>query len=230
MQRATGVMFVVGILMVLHVTAVGAGDGNWQLRFGGAFLSTHGGVSVDVGPGAGVATSIGTGAGVGFGAERRLSPRLGLELGLIATGPEISVKVGGSAGGSVVQTEILTFVPVTVGLNIHLTKDSPVDVYVGPMLAFVQYSGVQLDTGEWPWVDLGDIWPTVHTEQSASTFVGNSSEVTWGLNAGADIRIASSRWSVTVGFKYLETSLEMQDGGRYPVNPSIFCLGAGFRF
>jgi outer membrane protein W len=125
--------------------------------------------------------------------------------------------------------------PLTVGANFHLVEDGPIDVYIGPMLALVRYSGLGFGTAadlDWPW------WPLDESSLSTSTKVSSkdTSEVTWGARLGAGVGFGKKkRWSVQLSLSYLDAALELDritEPGTTTValDPLMFSFGFGWRF
>ncbi len=95
----------------------------------------------------------------------------------------------------------------------------PVDVYVGPLLAYVFYSSFDLV------VD-----PMVPHREGFKT----DDDIGVGISAGLDVLLGEGGWSLNAAFKYLDTTLvaTAPDGGigRTDIDPMIFSVGVGYRF
>jgi len=203
---------------------------NWQLRFG-AIVSDVGDTSVTVEPGY-VNASIGAGGGGSVSLERRVTPLIGLEFGIAATGSNIDLSAGVGAKSAFVSTDILMMAPLTLGANFHFVNDGPIDVYAGPLLAYNRYSELSVRTGVdfpwWPWGD--EDWAT------ASVRTTENSELTWGARAGLGVFFGKGRrWSAQFALTYLDATYEFKqesEPGRASISldPLMFGFGVGFQF
>jgi hypothetical protein len=102
----------------------------------------------------------------------------------------------------------ISMTPLTAALNVHLTPESPVDLYVAPVLG-------------WAWLDLDrDLLGLglLTSDDSESGFV-------WGLGAGIDVPLGKGTWVFTGSLEYL--SVDVSEGSFDNV---VVYLGAGFRF
>lgn len=205
----------------------------WKVRVAAVAVDADGRFSVEAGSD-GASTDVNIGAGFSVRFERTLTPRLGIELGLagIASGVDVSADWADCDRGT--SVDMLTMAPITVGLNVHLTPDSPVDVYVGPMLAIVNYSDIRVRSG---WDCDGDDDTFWDFNWDAKVRSKSDSDLTWGLNAGADIAFGSSgRWSAHLGLTYIETTAELKrdfEGSRLThlrMDPLMFNIGFAYAF
>ena len=195
-----------------------AGEAHWQLRFGGVGVATDLGYDT-VGD---ARYSEGGATGLGISAEYRFAHRLGAEFGIAAA-------VGIDGYTYPYDFNTFSFVPLTAGLNFHLTPDRKVDVYLGPVLAWVHYEDLTftvypgVHSHHWPY------WlPGVHENLRVED------DFALGANLGFDVRFGDSRWSFCTALKYLATNLDATDfeGRRVDVDlgPVILSVGAGYRF
>ncbi len=188
----------------------------WRLHLDLAVVNASGDfVAVDVG-GAGVDVDFDSAVGAGLRGEYRFSELLGVEIGVLGAG-SVDVKAGVFDGGVGTAVGVNSFSPVSLGLNFHLTADSPVDVYAGPLLAIVNYGDVDVETG------IG----------GATTSVSVDSDVGWGAIVGLDVPIGSRGWTLQTNVRFIETSLKgSHDDLSFDSNfdPFIFSLGVGYRF
>lgn len=212
----------VGVLMAIFVLAFSAAgslraddETGWKIRVDLAFLDPGGdALIVDVGDET-IATSLDSGGGVGVAAEYRFSRRLGVEFGVLAAA---SVDLSSGIFGPVFDNtvEIASFTPVTVGLDVHLTPGKAVDLYLGPQLSWVGYSGVNVSTG------LG----------GTNSSLDLDSDVGPGAIVGVDVPIGQKGWLFQANFRMIDTN--MKRGGTSPLDvefdPRIFSLGFGYRF
>ena len=194
-------------------------DPGWSIRFYAASIdfdntghSLHGSrpdYEIDIG------------FGIGVNAEYRLSRRLGLDLGVLG-GAAADVAWESLGGGDWVWTayDTLTFTPLTAGLDIHLTPDSNVDLFICPMLAWIHYGGIVVHSAS-HWTGT----TTIEFEEDLG--VG----VTLGLGAPFGAR---GRWFFVANLTHLESRLDGigAGGGRLAgdYGATIFGLGLGHHF
>lgn len=195
-------------------------DTGWEIRFYAAAIDmdhSSAGLTRPAGTTRGYDTSVG--GGVGFNAEYHFSKRLGIDLGLLTGGNvEIEAHTYRAGGTSWTTYDTLTFTPLTVGLDIHLTPDSPVDFYACPMVALIQYSSVT-------WYDepSGTAWDVDFDED-------------FGLGArlGIGVPFGQNRWSFQANLTYLDSSLEGRGANGVRIDSgydsTILGLGVGYRF
>jgi outer membrane protein W len=155
--------------------------------------------------------------GFGIDFEFRASRRLGIDFGVLTASPELDVVY--DEASIITASAKLRITPIYAGLNVHLTPDSRFDLFIGPLLAYVVYSGFDLV------VD-----PAFLTEEG---FVSED-EFALGVNLGLDVRLGDSGWLLTAAFKYLDTTLEAsprdEGTGSTAIDPKIFSIGVGYRF
>jgi opacity protein-like surface antigen len=160
------------------------------------------------------------GGGVGFNAEYRFSRRLGIDLGVFS-GAEVDVDAPTYRTGhsSWVTHDTLTFTPLTMGLDIHLTPDSRVDLYACPQVALVHYGR----------------WATTHANPDG--FIARmdfDEDIALGATLGLGLPLGKKRWSLQAMATYIDSSLEGsgRDGLRISsgYNSTIFGFGFGYRF
>ena len=160
-----------------------------------------------------------TGGGVGLNAEYRFSRRLGIDVGLFSGG---SVDIGvhnfhpGDTGW--VTHDTLTFTPLTLGLDIHLTPDERVDFYACPLVAWTHYGRLSSYSGS----------------RGVESEIDFSEDLSFGLRLGLGVPFGQNRWSFQVNATYLDSGLEGRgangvriDGG---YDSTIFGVGVGYRF
>ncbi len=191
----------------------------WQLRFYVAAVDLDHSSSGLTRPAGTSRIGTDAGGGVGVNGEYRFSRRLGIDLGLFTGG---SVDVEASAyrvgGTSRVAYDSLTFTPLTVGLDVHLTPASRVDVYVAPLIALIQYGELRTTAGP----------------HGAGTEIDFDEDIAPGLSLGLGVPFGKKGWSFQAHITYLDSSLEGQgvDGLRVSsgYDSTIFGIGAGYRF
>lgn len=203
----------------------------WHLRFGAVVADTNGSSPVTAEPGH-VSAGIDAGGGGSVSLERRISPRIGIEFGVAATGLNVNVSAGAASKNVFTSTEVLVLAPLTLGANFHLVNDGPIDVYLGPLLTYNRFSELTVRTGAdfpwWPWSE--DEWTT------ASVRWTSSSELSWGAHAGMGVFFGHKRkWSAQLALTYLDATYEFEresEPGRTSISldPLMFGFGIGFRF
>ena len=157
-----------------------------------------------------------TGVGGGVRGEYRYSSRYGVELGVVsAASVDVSSQV--VAGTTASSVEVSSFAAYTVGVNVHLTQDRPVDVYVGPLIALVQYSDVEAGT----------------TLGGTTTSVSIDDDIGFGAIVGIDVPLGERGWLVQASLRYIKTDIKGSEGGvtiDSDFDPLIFSAGVGYRF
>jgi outer membrane protein W len=193
-----------------------AGDGPWQLRITGLSMNPTGDTVVVPDSGERIVFNAGNGYGFGIDLEYRASRRLGIDFGVLSATPVIDVLI--DEVGVISASAKPRITPLYAGLNVHLTPDSQVDLYFGPMLAYVIYSSFDLVVDPW-----------FLTEGFVT-----QNDFGIGVNLGLDIRLGDAGWLFTAAFKYLDTTLVAsppdESVGRTDIDPMIFSIGVGYRF
>ncbi len=201
----------------------------WHLRFGAVLADSNGGSQWTAEPGS-VSGGVDAGGGGSVSLERRVSPLVGIEFGVAATGLNLNVSAGVGSKSVFTSTEVLVLAPLTLGANFHIVDDGPVDVYAGPLLTYNRFSELTVRTGVdspwWPWEDDG--WTTVRWT--------SSSELSWGAHAGLGVYFGSKRkWSAQFALTYLDATYEAERSSdsattSISIDPLMFGFGFGFRF
>ena len=203
----------------------------WHLRIGALVAGSNGGSLAMVEPGH-VSAGVDAGGGGRISLERRVSPLIGVEFGLAATGLAIDVSAGAGAKNAFTSTDALVMTPVTLGANFHFVNDGPIDVYAGPLLTYNRFSKLSVRTGvDFPWWPFGDEdWTTT------TIWWTGSSELSWGAHAGLDVFFGKKKkWSAQFALTYLDATYKAE---REPdpvmtsvsLDPLMFGFGFGLRF
>jgi outer membrane protein W len=158
--------------------------------------------------------------------ERRFGARIGLDVALLQSGHDVDGTVKGTLMlvdnmtddvlemTQVSETEKIgeiDFTPLFVGVNFHLTPARPLDVYLGPFLAWVTYGDLEFD------------------DESISI----DDDFAIGAVAGVDVPFGRGRWCFSGALRYLGTEADPGSGpDDHPldVNPWIVHAGVGYRF
>lgn len=211
-------LFFTLVLLALPAIASAQDDG-WQLRIGGVWVDpTANFLDLEI-DGDRVEAGADGDFGFGLALERRFSSRLGLEIGALTAEPDLGLAAT-LAGFQFSASDRVEFTAVTAGLNVHLTPGRAVDLYIGPLFAYVLYGDVSLNV-----------------QTPAGTLSQNFSsddDFALGAQIGADFWFGESPWSLNLAAKYLDTSLEITDSDGEVTDlgfePLILSVGFGYRF
>lgn len=219
-------MFRTSLICTLLLTAalialpVDAQDDSWQLRISGVWVDPDVSFSDVDSDGDGVDAGADSEIGFGLALERRFSSRLGLELGALYAAPDLTLDANLAGGPQFSVSDSVGFTAITAGLNIHLTPDKSVDLYVGPLLGYVFYGDVGFQI-------------QVDGETFAADFTSDD-DFALGAQIGADIPFGDGPWSLNLAARYLDTNLEVTDdeGEKTDLgfDPLILSVGFGYRF
>ncbi len=161
----------------------------------------------------------------GIEIERRLTPRLGVELGILNSRPRFEANIdlapredetGFYEGQHALLVSEAAFRPITAGLNIHLTPERRVDLTLTPLAGYAFYDDLSFSfAGE-------------------RTTLAVDDDFVWGLRLGADIPLGEGRWGVSLGARYLDASMDATDaeGDSFAIglDPVIFTAGVSLRW
>lgn len=156
---------------------------------------------------------LGSGTLFGLSAEYLFSNRLGVEAAVMSGDLDSGWMFDRGELWLMAEDDV-DFMPITVGLNYHVTPDKRADVFIGPFLGLVQYDDADF-------------------ESQGETFVRDfDDDVGFGFQAGVDVPFGwDSPWLFTSALRYMATSAE-EVGGRFDlaVDPVIITAGIGYRF
>lgn len=206
-----GALAGLAVVLAAPATAAHAGDGPWRLRVTLVAMDSPSSSVAAGGPGGSVSVGAEVGGGLGADLEYRASRRLGIDLAVLSAAPSFGAHID-IGHGRVRLASGITVTPITAGLNVHLTPDSRADVYVGPLLAYITYSGAEIS-----------IVPGV------TQSVGDNHDMGIGANLGVDVGLGSGSWSVSAVLRYIETAVNVPPGG-VGFDPVVFGIGFGYRF
>ncbi len=216
--RCIRVLFVVALAVTTAVQTTRAADDDpaWTVRFDVAWADPSGDFEATATGAGTLETSFDSGFGAGLRGEYQFSPRFGLDLGVLSVGSvDISAGVVGGTTGS--NLEVSSFTPVTVGLNVHLTPDRPLDLYVGPVLAWVSYSGLDIRTAI----------------ATAGSSVSVDDDVGFGAIIGLDVPLGEWGWLIQANLRFIATDIS-NSGVAVTIDskfdPLIVSVGFGYRF
>jgi len=162
-----------------------------------------------------------------IGYEHRFSGLFGLEFVLLRTTSDIDGRLLGTfwvndintgdliETGPLDETEELgdlTYTPLTVGPNFHLTRRSKVDLCVALVLGYVLFADLEI-TGE---------------------KVTLENDFTRGATLGVDVPFGQGKWALNAALRYLGMDAKIDeegfDGDPIDVNPVILQVGASYHF
>ena len=204
------------LVCALCPITAGAGDGPWEVRVFGLSMNPTGDTVVVPDTDERIPFNAGNGYGFGIDLEYRASHRLGIDVGVLTAQPVIDVLI--DEVGVISASAKPRITPIYAGLNVHLIPDGPIDLYIGPVLAYVVFSSFDLVVDPW-FLTEGFV-----TENDFGI----------GVNLGLDIRLGEGGWLITAAFKYLDSILVAsppdESIGRTDIDPMIFSVGVGYRF
>ena len=207
-----------GLLHPSHARAETSGE--WQARFSGLWVDPDVGFFDLDEAGDRFETDADSGFGIGLGLERRLNHRLGLEAAIQIAEPELGLDAA-LAGIRFRASDRIRFDVFSLGLNFHLTPDRAVDLYVGPVLAYVSFGDLSIDT-------------TVGDGLRVREDFDSDDDFALGAQIGADVGLGSGRWSLNLAARWLDTTLEVTDDEGEVTDlgfePLILSAGFGVRF
>jgi outer membrane protein W len=205
----------VAALAIAAALPAAAGDA-WHLRVGGAYVVPDLEASWTDDEGYAYRSGSNSSTGIALGLEYRFTEAVGLELGYLTASPEVVIS-GETFGWAAIGSDDLRFGAVTAGINLHLTPRSPVDLYLGALVATVDYSDVSFSLPGGEWVDIA----------AADDFA-------YGASIGADVKLGGG-WTVNAAVTYLDSEYEAtveQFGStkRFDFTPLVYVVRLGYRF
>ena len=216
---ATAVLCVFLILAPVAAAQELAGDakGGWALRGFGSWVGTagdtlHSGPPIDpLPPAIESSLTLDDGSGAGLALEYRATRRLGVEaLALLADlDGVLRVRALDQVSPEGTVTRDVSCDLVGAGLNFHLTPGRRADVYLGPLVAIVQYDDFRADLG-------------------GLTFLSDFDDDTaFGVTLGADVALGRSRhWAFTASARQLWSRASRD----LDVDPLIASAGVAYRW
>ena len=220
---------ILGLLLIFTLPAFADGTAgygeSWHLRFGLSLLLPEAEIVDFDFNGPGIITDSDNSTGLGVSLEHRLNRRWGFEVGLFMADSEADFRADILGpiiiGGVVVDLETeFRFTALTAGFNLHLTPDSPVDLYLGPLVMYSRYDDVFLKTR----VD----------GQTFDDRLGSDDYLAAGGQIGLDIPFGNRAWGLNLAAHYLRTRLQLDDVGdgdsRVNYDPLVLHAGLGYRF
>ncbi len=205
-------------LILLAAVPVHAADEGWLLRFGGAWVQPD--IGLDDDDSGALRIDEDDAIGLQLSLERQFSRRLGVELGVTRASSDFSIESVVLPGFEFRNEAEVDFTAFSAGLNVHLTPDGPIDLYVGPLAVYTDFDDLDFTT-------------SVNNMTQSGT-VGGSGELALGVQVGADFRFGDGPWALNVAARYVDTDLELGDGAdsgnELSFDPLMFNVGFGYRF
>jgi opacity protein-like surface antigen len=163
----------------------------------------------------------GNSLGLSLGLEGRISDLLGLEFAIDYARPENRITVTPPGAGEISATARMDLWTARAGLNFHLLPGRPIDLYLGPTVAWLVAPGSSTFRAE-----VGGHTSTVTIDADNS--------FGWGGTAGADVDLGGG-WALGVSYTYLKAEMDFTDGTEggertLDLDPSTLRLGVGVRF
>lgn len=208
------------LLIVTPASSAETADRAWQLRVSG--LTIDSGMETEWVAGDGTARFRSeAGGGVAFAIEYSFSPNVGIELGAILGETDLDATGIDWPNGRVVsESADFGFRAHTLALNLHVNPDQPVEFFIAPTVAQIDFFSLRYD-----WVD--------STTGRHSLELEAGSETAWGATVGIDVPVRSSPWSVSATIRYLRSNFNPDGPSRPSVSEANFeplMFGAGFRY
>lgn len=157
----------------------------------------------------------------GICVERQISGLLGVEVAIEGARPELTLRVTPAGGDPISATSHMELWTARAGLNLHILKAGPLDLYLGPAVAWLYTPGSSTFRA-----DVGGHSGKVEVE--ADNGFG------WGGTAGVDLDLGRS-WTMGLSYTRLAATLDFWDR-QHPerrsldLDPSTLRVGLGLRF
>ena len=208
-------------LIAVTFVAVPVAAEEWQARFAANWTDTALNMRVVDEDGVALRFEGGNALGISLGVERLLDETLGLEFAIDFARPENRISVTPPGAEEVSATARMDLWIVRAGLNLHLLPGHPVDLYLGPAVAWLVAPGSSTFRAE------------VGGHTSAVTIEGDDS-FGWGGTAGADVDLGDG-WTLGISYTYLKAEMDFTDGTEggertLDLDPSTLRLDVGVRF
>jgi outer membrane protein W len=170
-----------------------------------------------------VAADSSSDTGWALGLEMRATPKLGVGIRYVKASPTIRITIDGAPALPVLEArDDLGVTMYAASLNLHLTPDRPVDLWISPVLAYLSFDDLLFAVN-----GPGGLSDTLALEVDR--------DVTWGIEAGVDIPLGDSAWMATASASYLDSTLEFTEVGEQgsedlSFDPVVVSVGIGYRF
>ncbi len=222
-MRCASILSGLALLLGLAATPVDAREPGWRVRGFGALLAPDTSETTVNGDGDEILIEAGRAFGGGGSVEYQLHRFVGVDAGITAASPEITLSADIPPIGALSLSDGLTTVVFTGDVLVHLTPSSPiVDLYAGVGVAAVSPGGLSFDV-------LG----------LERLNVEGKSYVTWSARAGLDLSLGeNSPWAASLGVRYIPGDIELRqlgvpaddDSAEFGFNILSFTAGVAYRF
>jgi outer membrane protein W len=212
---------VTAALVVISAAALTAvAQEPWHARLSATWTDTdlaHSGPDED---GTSARLEGGDSLGLSLGLEYRVSDRIGLELAVDRSRPEAELRVSAPGLDPISDRARMDLWTVRAGFNLHLVSDGPVDLWLGPTVAWFAPGSLRFRA-------------EVGGEDQALT-VDADSCFGWGGTAGADVELGGG-WTLGVSYTYLDAEMDFSpeddpEEVGLDLDPSVLRFGVGVRF
>lgn len=208
-------------LIAVTLVAVPVAAEEWQARFAANWTDTALSIREVDEDGVALRFEGGDSLGLSLGFERRVSDLVGLDFAIDFARPENQIAITPPGGDEISATAAMDLWTARAGLNFHLSPGRPVDVYLGPAVAWLHAPGSSTFSAE---VDGHTSSLTIEADDGFG----------WGGTAGADVDLGGG-WTLGVSYTYVAADLDFTDGTEggertLDLDPSTLRLGVGVRF
>jgi hypothetical protein len=201
------------VIVALLLSSSPAWGGELLVRLQGVYLSPSATLHVEGENPDQVAAKADHGDGVLASLEYRFHRRLGAEVAVLRGRFDATLSLNPADLGLHRAADRLRFEPWMLGLDVHLTPDRPVDLYLGPRLAHVRYGRASF----------------AFTDIAFRADYDLSADNAFGGFLGLDV--PHGRWSVGLGVLYLPTTAKPRGAdAALDVDMVAATLGVGYRF
>ena len=181
----------------------------------------------------GLGGDFGSGPGAYLGAEFRLNDRFGIEVGI----GWLELEESQGLDLPTLTTEItasLSAMPVTVALDIHLTRDKPYDLYLAPKIGWAFFDDFELisrlDFDSFPIPGFPTLPPFPGGSETLVTEIATEDQFLFGLRLGFDFSFGDGAWSFSSSIDYTDVALELDFFGSADLSLDPLSFGAGVAY
>jgi outer membrane protein W len=193
-----------------------AQDTGWKVKVAGAYFEPTGEEELD------------GDIGFGLGVEYRWSRRFGVELGILTSDMSSETTISAEDVPLGTLNTNLRTTPLLARLNIHLTPNSPVDLYLGPVAGYIFNGDLEVRVR-------GEALDAPNTIPDFSVPLDDS--FAYGAHLGLDVPVRDSGFFFNGGATYLVSEVDIEstifddeDPGSFDLDPVVIHVGFGYRF